>query len=58
MYRRKTVQLGQRRGEMVVITAGLEKGEKVVVVGAQTLRSESKKGEIPVEAEEKEEEKR
>ena len=38
---------------MVVVTAGLRKGERVVSVGAQTLRSESMKSEIPAEEEEK-----
>src|SRR5207249_12252487 len=54
VYRRRLVQLGQRKDPMVVITSGLEKGDKVVSIGAQTLRSESLKGEIPAEEEEKE----
>lgn len=53
VYRRKIVQLGQHKDGMVVVTAGLGKGERVVSVGAQTLRSESLKGEIPAEEEEK-----
>jgi membrane fusion protein, heavy metal efflux system len=57
VYRRKTVQLGQRTDAMVVITSGLEKGERVVSVGAASLRSESLKGQIPVEEEEREEKK-
>ena len=42
---------------MVVVVSGLEREDKVVSVGAQTLRSESLKGQIPVEADEKEEKK-
>jgi cobalt-zinc-cadmium efflux system membrane fusion protein len=54
VFRRKAVKLGQRKDTRVVVTSGLEKGEKVVTVGAAALRSESLKGEIPVEMEEKE----
>ena len=57
VFRRTPVQLGQRQGAMVVIASGLKEGDKVVSVGAQTLRSESRKGEIPSEGEEQGEEK-
>ena len=39
---------GQRRGEKMVISGGLQAGEKVVSVGAQALNSETLKGLIPV----------
>jgi membrane fusion protein, heavy metal efflux system len=55
-YERRTVAIGQRKDDIVVVTSGLQKGEKVVSVGAQTLRSESLKSQIPVEEEEKEQE--
>ncbi len=57
VFRRKAVKLGQRKDTRVVVTSGLEKGEKVVTIGAQALRSESLRGEIPVESEEKAEKK-
>jgi cobalt-zinc-cadmium efflux system membrane fusion protein len=56
VYRRTPVQLGQRQGSRVVVTSGLKEGGKVVSVGAQTLRSESKKREIPGEEEKEEKE--
>lgn len=52
VYVRRLVESGQREGDMVVIRAGLEAGERIVSVGAQTLVSESRKAEIPAEAEE------
>jgi len=55
VFRRTPVQLGQRQGAMVVVASGLKEGDKVVSVGAQTLRSESRKGEIPSEGEEERE---
>jgi len=55
-YQRRAVEIGQRKDDMVVVTAGLQKGERVVAIGAQTLRGESLKGQIPVEEEEKERE--
>jgi membrane fusion protein, heavy metal efflux system len=55
-YERRTVAIGQRKGDIVVIASGLQKGERVVSVGAQTLRGESLKSQIPVEEEEKEQE--
>jgi cobalt-zinc-cadmium efflux system membrane fusion protein len=53
-FSRRTVQLGQRSGASVVVISGLNKGEKVVSVGAQALLSESRKAEIPVDTDEKE----
>ena len=58
VYQRKFVNLGSRTNDVVVVTSGLEKGDKVVTVGAQMLRSESMKGQIPVEEEEEREEKK
>jgi cobalt-zinc-cadmium efflux system membrane fusion protein len=49
VYVRKLLMLGERTGESVVITGGLSKGERVVSTGAQMLRSESLKAQIPVE---------
>ena len=48
VFRRRIVMLGQRRGEKMVISGGLQAGEKVVSVGAQALNSETLKGLIPV----------
>jgi hypothetical protein len=42
---------------MVVILSGLSKGDKVVAVGAQSLRGESRKAEIPVDEDDKDKEK-
>lgn len=55
IYRREVVELGSRQNGMVSVTRGLKAGEKVVSIGAQSLLSESRKSEIPVEEEEKEE---
>lgn len=52
VYVRKVVGLGDRKGDQIVVTSGLKKGEKVVTVGAAVLRSESLKGEIPAEQDE------
>jgi cobalt-zinc-cadmium efflux system membrane fusion protein len=52
-YQRRVVTLGQRKGDTIVVMSGLRVGDRVVTVGAQLLRSESRKGEIPVEEEEK-----
>ena len=48
VFRRRIVMPGQRRGEKMVISGGLQAGEKVVSVGAQALNSETLKGLIPV----------
>jgi cobalt-zinc-cadmium efflux system membrane fusion protein len=53
VFNRRNIQLGGRKGPLVVVTSGVIKGERVVSVGAQTLLSESRKGDIPVEEEEK-----
>jgi membrane fusion protein, heavy metal efflux system len=53
VYVRKAVGLGDRSGEAIVVTSGLEKGEKVVTVGAGAVRSESMKSEIPADADDK-----
>jgi RND family efflux transporter MFP subunit len=35
---RRTVELGERRGEMRIVTAGLEAGERVIVKGLQRVK--------------------
>jgi membrane fusion protein, heavy metal efflux system len=57
VYLPRSVEVGGRTADKVVVTAGLSKGEKVVTVGAQSLRSESRKGEIPVDDDDKEKDK-
>jgi RND family efflux transporter MFP subunit len=52
-YRPRAVEAGQRSGDMVVIVSGVSKGERVVTVGAQSLRSEARKDEIPVDEDDK-----
>jgi RND family efflux transporter MFP subunit len=49
VYRLRTVRLGARKGDLVAIASGLQGGEKVVSVGAESLLSESRKAEIPVD---------
>jgi cobalt-zinc-cadmium efflux system membrane fusion protein len=49
VYHRKPVMPGERAGDSVVVIGGLSKGERVVSTGAQMLRSESLKAQIPVE---------
>jgi cobalt-zinc-cadmium efflux system membrane fusion protein len=53
VYQKKSIELGSREGEMVVVRSGLEKGDRVVSVGAQALLGESRKGEIPAEDEDR-----
>ncbi|MGE0129261.1 MAG: efflux RND transporter periplasmic adaptor subunit [Blastocatellales bacterium] len=55
VYQRSRVTLGERNGDSVVISSGLKAGEKVVSVGAASLRSETLKGQIESEDDEKEE---
>jgi cobalt-zinc-cadmium efflux system membrane fusion protein len=49
VYRRRDINTGERRGDYVVVTSGLNAGEKVVSVGAESLRSETLKGQIQTE---------
>jgi len=49
VYRLRTVRLGERKGDLIAIASGLQKGERVVSVGAESLLSESRKAEIPVD---------
>jgi cobalt-zinc-cadmium efflux system membrane fusion protein len=49
VYVRKPVMLGEHAGDAVVVVGGLSKGDRVVSTGAQMLRSESLKAQIPVE---------
>lgn len=51
VYQLRTIIAGQRNGGKIMVTQGLEAGEKVVTVGAGTLRSEAVKSQIPTEAE-------
>lgn len=52
-YQRRNVVTGESRGTEVVVRSGLNPGEKVVSVGAETLRSELLRGDIPSEEGEK-----
>jgi cobalt-zinc-cadmium efflux system membrane fusion protein len=49
VYRRREITTGERRGDNAVVTSGLNAGEKVVSVGAESLRSETLKGQIQTE---------
>jgi cobalt-zinc-cadmium efflux system membrane fusion protein len=49
VYRRRDITTGERRGDNTVVTSGLNAGEKVVSVGAESLRSETLKGQIQKE---------
>jgi cobalt-zinc-cadmium efflux system membrane fusion protein len=55
VYQRRRVSLGERNGDSVVVSSGLKAGEKVVSVGAASLRSETMKEQIESEDNEKEE---
>jgi cobalt-zinc-cadmium efflux system membrane fusion protein len=46
-YERRSIVTGESRGSDVVVRSGLKPGEKVVSVGAETLRSELLRGDIP-----------
>jgi cobalt-zinc-cadmium efflux system membrane fusion protein len=47
VFRRRAVTTGERKEDLIVVTSGLNAGEKVVSVGAASLRSENLKGQIP-----------
>jgi cobalt-zinc-cadmium efflux system membrane fusion protein len=47
VYRRRQITAAQRSGDNVVVSAGLSPSEKVVSVGAESLRGESQKEQIP-----------
>ena len=51
VYQLRRIVTGQRNGENIAVTQGLKEGEKVVTVGAGTVRSEALKNQIPTEAE-------
>lgn len=53
VYQRRIVAAGESRGSDVVIRSGLKPSEKIVSVGAETLRSELLRGDIPSEEGEK-----
>lgn len=55
VYQRRRVAVGERNGESVVVISGLKAGEKVVSVGAASLRSETLRDQIESEDDEKEE---
>ena len=57
VYRSQKIATGQRYGDMVVVMSGVTKGQNVVSVGAQTLRGESMKSQIPVDEDDKPKEK-
>ncbi|MDQ2900963.1 MAG: efflux RND transporter periplasmic adaptor subunit, partial [Acidobacteriota bacterium] len=48
-YRRRNVATGESRGEDMVVRSGLQPGDRVVSVGAETLRGELLRGDIPTE---------
>ncbi len=48
-YQRRNVITGESRGTEVIVRSGLNPGEKVVSVGAETLRSELLKSDIPTQ---------
>jgi multidrug efflux pump subunit AcrA (membrane-fusion protein) len=52
VFERRTVTTGLSDGTNVAILEGLEKGDRVVTQGAQSLLGESLKGLIPAEEEE------
>lgn len=47
VYYRRAITTGGRKDQNVVVTSGLNAGEKVVSVGGAALRSETFKGQIP-----------
>ncbi len=51
VFRRRRVTTGEHSSEQVVVSEGLNLGEKVVSSGAAALRSETLKGQIPTEVE-------
>jgi cobalt-zinc-cadmium efflux system membrane fusion protein len=53
VYRRRAITTGERRGDQIVVSSGLALGEQVVSSGAASLRSETLKGQIPTEVEER-----
>ena len=53
IYQRRSVITGESRGAEIVVRSGLKPGEKVVSVGAETLRGELLRGDIPSEEGEK-----
>lgn len=50
VYRRREITTGERRGDNTVVNSGLNPGEKVVSVGAESLRGETLKGQIQTES--------
>lgn len=50
VFERRQVMIGARQDDHIIVISGLQAGEKVVSVGAQSLRSETLKGQIPAEA--------
>jgi len=49
VFRRRVITTGERSGEQVVASSGLQAGERVVSVGAASLRSEARTGQMPSE---------
>jgi cobalt-zinc-cadmium efflux system membrane fusion protein len=47
VFHRRAITTSERKEDLIVVTSGLNAGEKVVSVGAASLRSESLKGQIP-----------
>ena len=54
VFQRRRVTAGEQRDDQMIVTAGLQAGEKVVSVGAQALRSETLKGQIQADVDDDE----
>jgi membrane fusion protein, heavy metal efflux system len=49
VFQRRQITIGSLQGDQITVISGLGVGEKVVSVGAQSLRSETLKAQIPTE---------
>jgi membrane fusion protein, heavy metal efflux system len=54
VFQHRPITIGARQDDQITVTSGLQVGEKVVSVGAQSLRSERLKVQIPTEADDDE----
>jgi multidrug efflux system membrane fusion protein len=51
VFRRRAVTTGARDGDQLAVTSGLNPNEKVITVGAQSLRGETFRGQLSTEPE-------
>ena len=51
VFRRRTITTGARDGDKLAVASGLNAGDKVVTIGAQSLRSETFRGQLSTEPE-------